>query len=98
MTMRRSLLLALLACFPGVAFAAKLATVDQETPLRKGPSEKSVSVRKLRKGIRLTISNYPTEGFYKVRTVRNEIGWVKADTLVIDTASGADFQNSRNSE
>jgi uncharacterized protein YgiM (DUF1202 family) len=72
---------------PAEAQAARLATVDRVTKLYKGPKETSQVLRELPKGTRLTASTYPTEGFYKVRTVQKELGWVKADILVLDRAA-----------
>lgn len=66
------------------AWAARRAVVDAaEVEVRKGPTDESEILAKLSKGSQLAVSNYPTEGFYKVRTPKGEIGWVKADTLVL---------------
>ncbi len=67
------------------AHAARGAKVDlPDVPMYKGPGKKYAEVMRLKKGTRLHASNYPTEGFYKVRTGAGQIGWVKAETLLLD--------------
>jgi uncharacterized protein YgiM (DUF1202 family) len=79
--MKRALILLSLFII-GVAHAARRAKVDVDnTEMYRGPQKDSEVLTHLKKGQRLTASNYPTEGFYKVRTVDGMIGWVKADTL-----------------
>jgi uncharacterized protein YgiM (DUF1202 family) len=66
------------------ALAARGATVDVEgVELREGPGRKFRVVGRVPKGTPVAASNYPTEGFYKVRTSRNEVGWVPADSLIL---------------
>lgn len=76
---------ALCVMVPAVAFAARFATVDDdEVIVHKGPGKKFDEVSRLKRGARIHASNYPTEGYYKVRTPAGKIGWVKADSLVLD--------------
>lgn len=64
------------------AYAARTAIVDVDAiDLLTVPKPKAASILKLKKGTKLAASNYPTEGYYKVRTSDGTLGWVKADTL-----------------
>jgi uncharacterized protein YgiM (DUF1202 family) len=66
------------------AHAARTAVVDKDnTDLLRGPQQDAQVVTELKKGQHVTASNYPTEGYYKVRTVDGTIGWVKANTLIL---------------
>lgn len=65
-----------------VTRAAQVAVVDVDgTSFLDGPQKGATIVLKLKKGTRLDVSNYPTEGYYKARTMDHKLGWVKADTL-----------------
>ncbi len=64
------------------AHAARTAVVDvDKTEMLRGPQKDSQVLTVLKKGQHVTASNYPTEGYYKVRTVDGTLGWVKANTL-----------------
>ncbi|MDR3607381.1 MAG: SH3 domain-containing protein [Oligoflexia bacterium] len=64
------------------AFAAQNAVVDADNlPLLDGPQKGANVIRRLKKGMHLQVSNYPTEGYYKARTPEKQIGWVGADSL-----------------
>ena len=66
------------------AHAAYPARVDvDETPLYQFPKEDAEVLKTLRQGEALAISNYPTQGYYKARTIDGDVGWVKADVLII---------------
>jgi uncharacterized protein YgiM (DUF1202 family) len=66
----------------GLSHAARTAVVDvDQTDMLRGPQKSSQVLMHLKKGQRVTASNYPTEGYYKIRTVDGTLGWVKADTL-----------------
>jgi hypothetical protein len=80
--MRRLILLALL--LPSLALAALPARVDEDgTPFYSVPSAEGQVLKTLQKGTALAVSNYPTEGFYKARTVEGDVGWVSADVLIL---------------
>lgn len=75
------LILGMLGVLPQ-AHAARTAVVDvDQTELYRGPQKDSQVLTHLKKGQHVTASNYPTEGYYKVRTVDGTLGWVKANTL-----------------
>lgn len=64
------------------ARAARTAVIDvDKTELFRGPQSDSQVLTYLKKGQHVTASNYPTEGYYKVRTIDGTLGWVKANTL-----------------
>ena len=63
------------------AWAARNAVVDVDTDLFSIPKAKATTLERLKKSAHVTASNYPTEGFYKVRAPDGTLGWVKADTL-----------------
>lgn len=64
------------------AHAARTALVDvDQTAMLSGPQKDSQVLAHLKKGQHVTASNYPTEGYYKIRTVDGTLGWVKANTL-----------------
>jgi uncharacterized protein YgiM (DUF1202 family) len=66
------------------AHAARKATVDvDQTEMLRGPQKDAGVLMRLKKGQKITASNYPTEGYYKVRTSDGTLGWVKADSLVL---------------
>jgi uncharacterized protein YgiM (DUF1202 family) len=80
--MKKYLGLALTLCWIAPAFAARTAIVDvDQTEMYRGPQKDSQVLQYLKKGQHVTASNYPTEGYYKVRTVDGTLGWVKASTL-----------------
>lgn len=75
---------------PAVAFAARFATVDDdEATIQKGPGRKFGSEGTVKRGTRIHASNYPTEGYYKIRTPSGVIGWVKADSLSLEPIPSA---------
>lgn len=65
------------------AYAARSAVVDVETDLLTVPKNTASSVTRLKKGTKVAASNYPTEGYYKVRTPEGTLGWVKGNTLIL---------------
>jgi uncharacterized protein YgiM (DUF1202 family) len=80
--MKKYLGLALALCWIAPAFAARTAVVDvDQTEMYRGPQKDSQVLQYLKKGQHVTASNYPTEGYYKIRTVDGTLGWVKANTL-----------------
>jgi uncharacterized protein YgiM (DUF1202 family) len=80
--MKRLLVLALSIFSMAPAFAARTAVIDvDQTEMLRGPQKNSEVLQYLKKGQHVTASNYPTEGYYKVRTVDGTLGWVKANTL-----------------
>ena len=90
--MARNLGLGLLALtFAGAsALAAQRGIVDADNvELLQGPRKDAPSLGKLKKGTPLDVSNYPTQGYYKVRTPAKEIGWVQADLIEIKRVPAA---------
>jgi uncharacterized protein YgiM (DUF1202 family) len=80
--MKKLLVWALAFFSTAPAFAARTAVVDvDQTEMLRGPQKNSEVLQTLKKGQHVTASNYPTEGYYKVRTVDGTLGWVKANTL-----------------
>jgi hypothetical protein len=75
-------LLLLLASAP--AFAARLGTIENDaTELHESAAVKSRVIDKLAKGTQLAVSNQTIEGFYKVRTSAGVVGFVVADSLIL---------------
>jgi uncharacterized protein YgiM (DUF1202 family) len=83
--------LAFVALPASFALGAQRAVVDADNvSLQQGPMKNSPSLRMLKKGTPLDVSNFPTEGFYKVRTADKEIGWVQADALDLKKVPAAE--------
>jgi hypothetical protein len=78
-----------LAVGPTRSWAARGAVVDVEgLEMRRGPGQKYGLIQRLSRGMHLVVSNYPTEGFYKVRTLKGEVGFVQADSLILAPLKG----------
>jgi hypothetical protein len=70
------------------AFAAKVGTVSGDSvPLYDDPDKGSNSSVSLLNGDVVTISNYPTKGFYKARTENGQIGWIDSSSLLVGEAT-----------
>jgi hypothetical protein len=66
------------------ALAARAGTVDEDqAELYEGPGKKYKVLEKVSKGTSIAASNFPTEGFYKVKTASGSTGWMSADALVL---------------
>lgn len=79
--MKKSLLLGSLL-FSVSLFAAEIRVIEPEVvDLRQGPGQKSPIVGKLKRGAWVAAANRPVEGYYKLRTERGQLGWVKSDSL-----------------
>jgi hypothetical protein len=64
--------------------AAQLGVVDEEhVPAYANPDSSSPVVFHLRKGKKVMASNYPLNGFYKIRRCDDEFGWVESSTLIL---------------
>ncbi len=64
--------------------AARPARVTaEEAPLLKEPNEGAEVIEALRKGRALAASNYPVDGYHKVRTSTGSVGWVDPVHLVL---------------
>ena len=69
------------------ALAAQMADVSVTvSPLRDGPGGGFDTLKKLPKGSRLQVSNYPKQGFYKARAFDGVVGWVDAHQVTITGA------------
>ena len=80
----QGLLILTLIAFPLSARAARHGKVDVDGTEVLGAPRKSANVlMKLKVGQKVMVSNYPTEGYYKVRTSNGTLGWVKADSLIL---------------
>ena len=65
------------------AIAAQPARVDEAgTPLYETLGKNKQVVQQLPRGAPVAASNYPTNGYYKVRTSDGKVGWIHADHLV----------------
>jgi hypothetical protein len=70
------------------ALAAKNAVVNGKgVILRADPNSSGQSVARLSDGEPVLVSNYPTQGFYKVRTGSGQIGWVDANAINVGGSS-----------
>ncbi|MBN22561.1 MAG: hypothetical protein CL678_14860 [Bdellovibrionaceae bacterium] len=66
------------------AFSAQSAKVSIEgANVYKSPSEGGEVIESLDQGQKVPVSNYPTRGFYKVRTPSGQIGWIKGEEIKI---------------
>ena len=70
------------------AFAAKVGTVSGDSvPLYDDPDKGSNTSVSLLNGDIVTISNYPTKGFYKARTESGQVGWIDSSALLVGEAT-----------
>lgn len=73
------------------AHASRPATVDVENvELREGPGVAYRVIDRLPKGSPVAASNEPTENYYKIRTSAGLIGFVKADSLILQPIPSED--------
>ncbi len=86
------ILMAAVVCFLGqLALAAQSATVDvDQLEIYDGPGKQYHVIDHLSKGMGVSASNLPTQGFYKIRTGTGQLGWVAADSLVLHPPGAAD--------
>jgi hypothetical protein len=64
------------------ALAAKNGVIQgSNVALRSAPDRSSDSVASLKSGDPVEVSNYPTKGFYKVRTSTGQVGWVESGSI-----------------
>jgi len=82
--LKSALFLLLCLGFSASALAARPARVDSdELPIFQELKPDSPIIRTLIKGTRVTVSNLPTQGFYRVRTNEGEVGWVSEQGLQV---------------
>jgi hypothetical protein len=72
----------------GAQAAQWARVIDDQVDFYDGPTRKHHSLRKLSKGTMLQASNYPTEGYYKVRLQDGTIGWIKGAVLLLKGTPG----------
>jgi len=78
------LVLALSALFCSFANAAQPGRIEVDNAeIRQGPGPKFRVFQTIKKGTPLAISNFPTEGYYKIRTSDGVVGWVKSDSIFL---------------
>lgn len=81
--MRRAAL-ALLWLVAGVAQAAQLGQIDADSAkIYRLPQGDAEIVTTVKKGDYLTVSNYPYEGYYKVRTTKGEVGFIDTNDIYV---------------
>lgn len=67
------------------AQAAKFALIERkEVEVLEGPDKKFRVLKKLYEGDRILASNYPVQGFHKIRTKLGFIGWVPAEAIAFE--------------
>lgn len=82
----RIILFISLILFSVNSYAAKLGQVDaEETILLQTPNANGTEIEVLQKDTYLIISNYPIEGFFKVRTKNGTIGFVSTRDVHVVT-------------
>lgn len=70
-----------------VAFAAQIGRVDAAgAEVREGPGASFRVIERVPGGSRVAASNYPTAGYFKVKTASGLLGWVAADLLIFDAS------------
>ncbi len=70
--------------FAQSALAARSGQIIvDEANVYEYPQYSSKTISKLKKGEGLTVSNLPTEGFYKVRLRNGDLGWVSGNDLLV---------------
>ena len=82
-----TLALALLITCPSSAYASRIGRIDTEAAeVYKEPQNGSEASDRLPKGSLVEVSNEQVQGFYKVRLKSGHIGWMRTDTVNIDTS------------
>jgi hypothetical protein len=66
------------------SLASRRGVLTADTPIYLGPSVKQKIVGKASAGSAIDASNYPTEGFFKVRLPNGTLGWIQGDNLKLD--------------
>lgn len=67
-------------------WAARSGRIDVDgVDLYNGPGEGYEVIDQLPQGAPITASNFPTEGYYKIRTSTGRVGWVEADSIKFDS-------------
>ncbi|MBL7714838.1 MAG: outer membrane beta-barrel protein [Bdellovibrionales bacterium] len=68
-----------------ISFAARTGRIDVDgVDVFNGPGEGYEVIDQLPHDAPVTASNYPTEGYYKIRTSTGRVGWVEADSIKFD--------------
>jgi hypothetical protein len=81
--MKLSLILFLLFAIPAEA-AQSGKVITERAPIREFPDSGAPKLKEARKGETLTVSNLPTEGFFKVRIGKDEYGWISGNDLLVE--------------
>jgi hypothetical protein len=72
--------------------AAQPARVDRdEVDVYASPDSMSRVIETLYRGVGLAVSNLPTQGFYRVRTPSQKLGWIRASDLSFPRKGGGEF-------
>jgi hypothetical protein len=79
-----SILLLIIGFISQTARAARQGKVDSDqAQVYEKPDQASSVVQTLKKDDSVSASNFPVQGFHKVRTASGKIGWVKLEDLVL---------------
>jgi hypothetical protein len=86
-SVRRVLFLSLLLGSSS-ALAAKNGVIEgKNVNLFSDPNKSSDVITAVTNGEPVIMSNYPTQGFYKVRTAAGQVGWVDANSVTVGSPS-----------
>lgn len=87
-TLFLTVLISCIGFFQNSAQAAQTAVIDVDiAPILNIPQMGAPMVEKVRRGTTVTLSNVPTEGFYKVRLPSGVVGWIPIDAIRLDIPS-----------
>lgn len=85
------LMLVGLVCSFFEAHASRVGRIDVEgVEVFEAPGRGSTVLEVLPRGSRVAASNFPTEGFYKIRTGSGIVGFVSVDSIVVDEMDSVD--------
>ncbi len=92
---RSALLLLAILVTPAVHAAQWARVIEDQVDFYDGPTKKHRALQKIPRGTMLQASNYPTEGFYKVRLQDGTIGWIKSSVLLLKGTPKGDHAASQ---
>lgn len=73
------------------ASAARLGVIDpSKASVLEEPKKDSRVLEDLKKGDRVAASNFPLQGYHKIRTAAGTVGWIEENSLVLQPIPPAD--------
>ena len=78
-------LILMMAVFGQGALAAQIGkVVSDKASIFEFPQKSARVVGNVRKGMTYPVSNFPTEGFYKLKTASGDYGWISGNDILVE--------------